>query len=837
MLFRLFFALVFLLNALPASAQDAGVPETYGVIEAWDYDAATRQLDLRGWSVGGRDGSQRPALILNLGGQTYESSGQEVGWVMRPDIPADHPATGGQAGVGFDWRVRLHDALRAGVYPMKLEAVFADGHRVALKGVATESPVVVVQEIKQRHWNALLVVLLGIAAIALARRRWGAGAEWPQRWLHGPRMAAAIGAVFVVLVAMGVTGSSMGELFRTPYGQGLLDVQGASGTAWGDQDVRGDEWGVQLPNVLAQLHHEPRFPVVNDLLGEGGQNMGVIGMTGVPVWQWAALARPATWGYFVLPLRQAMAWHWQLPFWGCLLALWCMLNVLRPVQRGLNFALSLAFCVAPYAAAWSNWPLYVTMFPAFAFVVAAHLLRTAKSWRGVVLGALLGWLLACWCLVLYPAWIIVVGSAMAFIGLGWCVDKRRDLRFGVAQWAGLAACALALGALLGSWWLDTRDAVALMRATVYPGGRGAIPGGDLGWWWHLRGYHNFESLRTTGLDSNPSEASSYFILPLLMLAWLALALVRDPRVRWSLLGCAGFLGCYWVYTMVGVPIELARVTLWGNMPAVRMDVGFGLAMVVLLCLGAPSIRAPMSSAGRAAVLGLALLSAALVVLTLLRTPLTFVPNAGSAVLIAAMAVAAAFICAWALWARLGSAVALMTLVSLLATLEFNPLRIAPATIELAAGQRAFVTDAEGRRQRTLVLNGDAIGAMVFAAVGIPIADGVFYYPHRALWERMGLPADAWFKVNRYQHLGFYLNPDVDAASGYRVVLASLDQVHVHVNPQRFDFSCTGAARVAAPAQWADALAGNPGLMREGVDRGVVWFAARPTCPKAPPAGA
>ena len=72
MLFRLFFALVFLLNALPASAQDAGVPETYGVIEAWDYDAATRQLDLRGWSVGGRDGSQRPALILKC--MTCEST-------------------------------------------------------------------------------------------------------------------------------------------------------------------------------------------------------------------------------------------------------------------------------------------------------------------------------------------------------------------------------------------------------------------------------------------------------------------------------------------------------------------------------------------------------------------------------------------------------------------------------------------------------------------------------------------------------------------------------------------------------------------------------------------
>lgn len=837
MMFRLFFALLLLLNALPALAQDAGVPKTYGVIEAWDYDAAARRLDLRGWTVGGREASQHPELILGLGGQTYESSGQAVSWAVRPDIPAGHPATGGQAGVGFEWRVQLHRALRAGVYPVKLEVVFADGHRVVLKGATIEAPVVVVQEIKQRHWNALVVVLLGIAAIALARRRWGGGTAWSRRWLHGQRMTAVIGAMLVALVATGVTGSSMGELFKTPYGQGLLDVQGASRTVWSAQDVRGDEWGVQLPNLLAQLHHEPPFPVVNDLLGEGGQNMGVIGMTGVPVQQWATLARPATWGYFVLPMRQAMAWHWQLPFWGCLLALWWMLNVLRPTQRGLNFALSLTFCVAPYAAAWSNWPLYVTMFPAFAFVVAARLLRTGALWQGVALGAVLGWLLACWCLVLYPAWIIVVGSAMAFIGLGWCLDNRRDLRFGVAQGVGLAACALVLGALLGSWWLDTRDAIALMRSTVYPGGRGAIPGGDLGWWWHLRGYHNFESARTTGLDSNPSEASSYFILPLLILAWLALGLMRDRRVRWTLLGCAGFLGCYWVYTMLGVPVELARITLWGNMPTVRMDVGFGLVMTVLLCVGASSVRAPVSGVWRTAVLGAALLSAALVVLTLQHTPLTFVPNANSPVLIAAMAVAAAFICGWALFGRVGSAVALMTLVSLLVTLEFNPLRIAPAKIELAAGQRAFVSDAKGQLQRTLVLNGDAIGAMVFAAVGIPIADGVFYYPHRVMWDRMKLPTDDWFKVNRYQHLGFYLNNEVETPLGYDIVLASLDQVHVQVNPRRFDFACTGAARVAAPVQWTQALTGNPGLTFQGAYQNVVWFAVQPSCPKAPASGA
>lgn len=831
MLIRWFVAVSLLFSMLLVSAKEVDAPKSHGVLEHWSYDVQTQQLHLQGWSLGGRDGGSHPRLVLEIGGHAYESDMHAPNWTKRVDIPSDHPATGGQQGVGFDWRLSLRDLLRPGVYPVRLAVLFDNGQRAVIKGVQTESPAVVVKGNERRLWVALILVLLGILVIVLGRRR----RAWDFRWLHwlaGHRLPWVVGGCFALLVALGVTGSSMGVLFKSTYGASVLDVQGASRAILGNESVRGDEWGVQLPNVLAQWHHEPRFPVVNDLLGEGGQNMGVVGMTGVPVHQWAALARPATWGYFVLPLRQAMAWHWQLPFWGCLAALWYMLNVWRPEQRGLNFALSLAFCVAPYAAAWSNWPLYATMFPAFAFVTTTYLLREARIWRSILLGACLGWLLACWCLVLYPTWIIIVGSLMAFAGLGWCIDNRKILRFGVAQLFALMACVAVLGALMGSWWLDTRDAIALMRATEYPGGRGAIPGGDLGWWWHLRGYHGIESIRRTGPDSNPSEASSYLYLPLVTLVLLALCFVRDRGSRGTLVGATVFMACYWVYTMVGVPVEVARATLWGNMPTVRMDVGFGLFVALLLGLYAPIADAPKSWPARAGALMAVFLSAGLVALTLLRTPPAFVPNASSLVLVGTMVLSVSCLGVWLMWGRVGSAVALTIWLYLLATIPFNPLRIAPNQVDLVQGHRGLVTDS-GRPLRTLVLDGDGIDAMTFAATGVPIVNGVFYYPHHAMWARMGLKPEEWGLVNRYQHLGFYLGSDVSAARGYRLILASIDQVHVHVHPQHFDFSCVGAARVAAPAQWADALARNSSLNRLGIFQNVAWFAVQSSCAVAP----
>jgi hypothetical protein len=252
----------------------------------------------------------------------------------------------------------------------------------------------------------------------------------------------------------------------------------------------------------------------------------------------------------------------------------------------------------------------------------------------------------------------------------------------------------------------------------------------------------------------------------------------------------------------------------------------------LFCLYASNAKAPTSWHGRAAICVLTLASVGLVLMTLLHTPLSFVPNVASPVLIAAMALAVLFISVWVLWGRMGSATSLMLGVYFFAVLQFNPLRFAPSAVELAEGHRAFVLDAAGNAQRTLVLNGDGIGAMVFAAVGIPVANGVFYYPHRTMWGRMGLTDAEWSKVNRYQHLGFYILDDVAEERGYRILLASVDQVHVHVQPVRFDFSCTGAARVAAPMKWNEALIGNPGLTRLGASRDVVWFAVKPSCATA-----
>lgn len=625
-----------------------------------------------------------------------------------------------------------------------------------------------------------------------------------------------------------MTGSSWQILTKSPAGQAFLTAEGSKWQVRSPKGDRGDEWGVITPNALAQWNHHPKFPIVNTNIGPEGQNMGVVGMFGVPIKQWAALARPATWGYFVLPLRQAMSWQWQIQFWGCLLVVWWFLNTLKPIQSGRNFALSAAFCMVPYAAAWSNWPLYASLFPVLAFCLFAQLLRTRKIWQAGLLGMALGWALAAWVLVLYPPWLVIVGSFCAALMLGWIWDHRADVRWGGAQWLAVTLAIAVAGALLGSWWLDTRDAVAAIQSTVYPGGRQVEQGGTAHLVWFLRGYLGLEAFADKmGPASNKSEVSSYFFVPLAMCAVLVAGCFKAVRFKGSWLALTLFVAVYGWYTFIGFPVWLAQITKWGVMTTNRMDVGLGLAFVVMLALMQPMAPAQGPQTLRRVVgATLALLSAALAWWVLSHISPDLMPLNTMAYQAAIVLICGAM--AWWLWHRqVAPVVTTLLVLGFGAALGFNPISKAPKAVSLADEVKPFVaTNVPNQWAKTLVVDGDALPAMALASVNVPVVDGVLYYPHRSLWRDLQLADDLWPVVNRYQHLTFVPDAQDLPAPHYRVEAQRMDAVAVHFDPATFDFTQTGALRVVAHRINERLVAQSPQLERMGEHQNYVWFRVR-----------
>jgi len=812
-----------------AIANSNAVGELQGSVDIARHDQAANQVHIEGWAWDAVTKSPPDQLLVFIKGHDYKVNNLILS--ERKDVQA---ALGiAELNTGFSAAITLLDPLPGGLHSMEVKAIFQDGRSVKLLSWGGETPRIEVDKPRVRHWILLALVTTTIVLAYIPMlRRWGDKAG---RWINQnpSQTTAAIGGAFVLLVAFGVTGSSLQLLLQGPqgpYGLSVMDLKGSNAKLFKLREVRSDEWGVLAANTLAQWNHSPRFPVVNSNIGLEGQNMGVIGMTGVPIAQPAAMARPATWGYFFLPLRQALSWHWQLPFFACLFFLWKTLNLLRPTNLGFNLTLAVVFCTAPYAAGWSLWPLYATAFPLALFVTAATVLKSNSSAKSLPLGIAMGVLAAAWVLVLYPPWQITVGTFFAAFTMGWAIDHRDELKFSKTQWISFGTALLVASLLIGSWWLDTTDAIEKIKATIYPGARNALNGGEINPLWALRGYTNPETLTFgAGPHANQSEISSYILFPLPLLALGLLYCGRLTTNRWTLRACIAFIAAWSVFRFFGVPLWLAEITLWSRVPSGRLDLAIGLACTVLFALILPNNQSDKPVNGRPsfthmAGLFIAIGSAAIVFFELKMLPKEVFPG-NSLPFLWSILLAGFFSAWWMMRGQMRAAVTVVLLLNIVSTLGFNPLSRAPRSVDLSPSTALLASAHTSQPLRTLVVGGWGVGPMTLAAVGIPTVNGVLYYPQRSFWEGLGLASTDWSTVNRYQHFGIALS-ELPTMAAYQVRTNQLDSVDLTIDPRRFDFKTTGAQRVVSLENDAISLRKSPHLTEIGQHRGLFWFAVR-----------
>ena len=267
----------------------------------------------------------------------------------------------------------------------------------------------------------------------------------------------AMALAFLFLTAIGLTGSSLGWFRQMPGMEGVMELVGERKLVGVYRGIRGDEFIAHgTPNAIAQTLHPEPFPRFNDRLGLAGRDFLVLHDLGAPVRHPAILARPATWGFFFLDLRRALAWYWWLPIFLGAAAFFLFFNTLAPDQLRINLLLSWSAVLQPCAAAWSFWPVN----NAWGFFLAgAILLRGigARSFGGAAAaGIAAGWAVACAGLTLYAPRVISLGALAAVVTLA--AGKRCGLweprRRMIFLWAGETAWML-----IGLWYAAARDAI------------------------------------------------------------------------------------------------------------------------------------------------------------------------------------------------------------------------------------------------------------------------------------------------------------------------------------------------------------------------------------------
>ncbi|MFO1180159.1 hypothetical protein [Ottowia sp.] len=804
-----------LLLALGVAATAAtAAPAGRGHVDGVALDG--RQMTVAGWAASEQPELFVTNLIVNLDGrQVYRGRMQGVD---RPDV-AQVLQRPDWRGSGFSVRFMLPQRLPPGSYTIDVSARRGDGSEFPLAIDPVMARVTVAGPAPPS--NAVLATLLLAAALPLAALVLPSIRAWPRGMLPSRGFAWALAASFALLVALGVTGSSLALLLRAPT------VTAESMSPWFGQPqiARSDEWEVLTPLALAQGAHVPRWPVLNRNLGEQGQNMLVMGMTGLPVAHLSALAKPATWGHFVLDPRRALAWTWWLPIIGALGALWCLFMRLTGLRWQPAAALAAALVLAPYSVGFSFWPAYLVMFAALGLLALDRLLHASRTAAGLAWGGALGWSAAGYALVLYPAWQISLATLCVPLALAWAWRERTRWHWRRPQTLGLLA-ALALAAtLLLAWWLDAREAVAAMRETVYPGRRVTEAGGDIDLWFLLKGWLNPFTLHVDAPMVRSEAASFQFLwLPtLVVVAWRCLRTRRADPVALALLAFALFA---LTFQFIGFPRWLARLTWWDSVTSYRVDLALGVAQLLLIgwWLAQDDEFALPTTARRIVAAALALAVLAQATWESAHMPLDIADGLPRGVLMLAAAAAAGAAALWVL--RHGAAfIALYLGWTLAATLSFNPLGQAPAGLTLTEPLRiAGLADdtAHNGPRRGVAVIGQRHWAMTLPAAGVPVVNNVFYYPQPALWARLD-PAGRYRGVyNRYHRLLLELAP-LPGDTSVLIESPRLDEVRLTLDPARFDFRLLGASHVLAPVRDAAALGSNPTLALQPIGAGAAVY--------------
>ncbi|MHB1464813.1 MAG: DUF7657 domain-containing protein [Thermoleophilia bacterium] len=579
--------------------------------------------------------------------------------------------------------------------------------------------------------------------------RWGARFSEEQliRFDHRSLLfIMALAAVFVLLTATGIHRSSVG-VWNSVVAQRGMDK---TGLLMGEpRGVRSDEWLGYVPWLLSQSHMD--FPESNPDVGAHNDPL----MLSMPVKDFFAFFRPQNWGYFIFDLAHGFSFYWSFKVIGLTFSFFMLLMLLTCS----DFWLSAIGSGWIYLTGFVQWWLSTTlpeMLTAFclAFIALAYLLLTRRQWLAAVSAAALMLFAVDFVLFFYPPFQIPLVFLFIFMLAGFVLRRGKidALRHRLWRRLALLGAAVAAGAgILGAFYLDTRTTIAAIAATAYPGNR-LSNGGEIGLLRTMDGFFAplLGATRYPVSWANICEASNF----MLFFPAVVIVSVRD-RIRRLKLDplvtslCIFLLGMF-VWTAVGLPAWLARLTLLSYVPSSRSLLALGTGSIIAVMVFLSGRRQGPRSGRRMTWAAGTLILAALIVYSLeLRASTDDYFSLPEVVLIAAVFAGLFLLLMKRRW-LLFSLLLLPVLAS--SSLTANPVAfgLGPITGKQAY-QAAEQINAANPGLKWAVYGNGALPAFLEAA-GMHVIDGIRYTPDMTLMRT--LDPDGRYSViyNRYANI-------------------------------------------------------------------------------------
>ncbi len=571
-----------------------------------------------------------------------------------------------------------------------------------------------------------------------------------------------LGAVLVAFVALGLTGSSTGvvyDLIRQGDDPALI--------AGEPEPIRSDEWFVQTSWVISQV--EQGLPARNETF-PGGMDATV--QNDLPTTDWSTLLRPHLWGFFFLPLDQAMALKWWLPGFAVIAAGYLLSVVLMPRRPVTASALSVGFFFAPF---FQWWYLSTTLYPAaWAFLVmatAVWCLRSRRRRGAWILAAVTAWTTAAMAVGVYAPFIVPVVLVAAAFTVGAVLtpgDDSLPFRRRLGRLVPLLVAGGTAAVVMVIWLITRLSTIEGFTSTVYPGERLQKVGE--GGWSELAqlfaGFLSFDLGRTAGkpFAMNMPEASTFFLPGLFLVVVVAWLLVERWRVerRADPVSIALLVAGAVMLAFLFVPgwDAIAHLLLLDRTTSARMRIGFGvLSFVLVLAVGAALDRRRSRGAGRGpwwVSLGALAVAAASMAMVLWRVHRTggltaYLEGMSGAEAVLGVVLAMLFLFSVVAFARGGvtaGAIALLV-VSIVSGLGVNPLYRGVLDLRQTATVQAVQQRDEQEPGTWVGITSSSLPTMMLVESGVTALNGFQGAPSEEMWAQIdptGAAEEEWNRL-------------------------------------------------------------------------------------------
>jgi hypothetical protein len=788
-----------------------------GNVDLAQYDKNSGVMLLSGWAAPDLPTVYTSYIVISVGDQQIYR-----GRFKRSERPDVVTVTQRADWLWSGWSVEVNAPnLRPGSHDIRVRVVLTDGDAFDLdtygKTKSIEIPGKNTPTIKHLLLLAFSIILPALTLLfpstfnRLIKKRLTPAALF----------FSSVVLSFLLLVASGFTGSSV----RLAIKDSPLLTHDAVEWKGQARSIRSDEWNILTQLAIGQANTLPKFPVVNHNIGIDGNNMLIVGMTGVPVSHISSLAKPATWGFWSLNLRNALAWHWWFPFFACFLALWAVLIRFFKLDWRIASVLAITIPASPYSVVFSGHPAYVVFFPTLSLLILDKIFNVKNFSLAVFWGFMLGLALSGFILVLYLPWQISLLYLLIPFGVSHFLARKHELLFGRPQIIAIVMALVVSLGLIGSWLIDTLEVLRTISTTVYPGQRSTSVGGDIDPWYLIKGLLNPVSLYHETPMMSASDAGSFVWLWLPLVVVCGLVFWDERKLDVVPAVIIGFVFLALAYIYIGFPKPLAALTGWGRVTSYRLDISLGLAQLLLFAwlMSKNYVFANLNLlvVSRIA-LGVGLLSIIWSIWLFGKLPATltqiFTPGYVlisstllgflSYLLIEKRVVLTIFI--YSVW-MVGSAY------------SFNPLDLAPRQVSANSHLSSAIKsqDFENNQVRIAVLD-MYTWRMNLVAAALPVVNAILYYPQPTLWEKID-PSGQYKKLyNRYQSLDFTV-ANLPEQFSYQIDSPQLDAVRLTLDSNRFDFRQLGATHVLTMPKTALELISNDSLQHVASHENWVLF--------------